>query len=179
MLEADAGAFDVEAALVDADAEAGDVEAEVAGAAAAEWVSPPALALDVSPAGAAVVSAFPFAAGAALPAPSLAAASPPEGDAAADALSTTTLSFCPAVATLGVRSSPHWRTKYTPPAANRATTTTATHHFPPPDEGCGAAPGLLGAVPSTLGTETSEFSFVRRVTLRLSWTMERAFSRCR
>lgn len=172
VLDADAGAFDVEA-------EALDVEAAVVGAEAAEWVSPPALALDVSPAGAAVVSAFPFAAGAALPAPSLAAASPPEGDAAADALSTTTLSFCPAVATLGVRSSPQWRTKYTPPAANRATTTTATHHFPPPDEGCGAAPGLLGAVPSTLGTETSEFSFVRRVTLRLSWTMERAFSRCR
>lgn len=179
MLDADAGALDVEAALVGAAAEAGAVEAEVAGAAAAEWVSPPALALDVSPAGAAVVLAFPLAAGAALPVPSLAAASPPERDAAADALSTTTLSFCPAVATLGVRSSPHWRTKYTPPAANRATTTAATHHFPPPDEGCGAAPGSLGAVPSTLDAETSGVSFVRRVTLRLSWTMERAFSRCR
>ena len=93
MLDADAGAFDVEAALVGADAEAGAVEAEVAGAAAAEWDSPPALALDVSPVGAAVASAFPFAVGAALPAPSLAVASPPEGDAAADALSTTTLSF--------------------------------------------------------------------------------------
>ena len=63
--------------------------------------------------------------------------------------------------------------------SRRATTTAATHHFPPPDEGCGAAPGPLGTVPSTLGAETSEVSFVRRVTLRLSWTMERAFSRCR
>ena len=179
MLDADAGTLDVEAALVDADAGALDVEAAVVGAEAAEWASPPALALDVSPVGAAVVSAFPFAAGAASPVPLLAAASPPEGDAAADALSTTTLSFCPAVATLGVRLSPHWRTKYTPPAANRATTTTATHHFPPPDEGCGAAPEAWVTFPSVLGAETSEFSFVRRVTLRLSWTMERAFSRCR
>ena len=93
VLDADAGTLDVEAALVGADAGALDVEAAVVGADAAEWVSPPALALDVSPAGAAVVSAFPLAAGAALPAPSLAAASPPEGDAAAGALSTTTLSF--------------------------------------------------------------------------------------
>lgn len=93
VLDADAGAFDVEAAVVDADAETGAVEAEVAGAAAAEWVSPPALALDVSPVGAAVVSEFPFAAGAALPVPSLAAASPPEGDAAAGTLSWAALSF--------------------------------------------------------------------------------------
>jgi len=93
VLDADAGAFDVEAALVDADAEAGDVEAAVVGAAAEEWVSLPALALDVSPAGAAVVSEFPLAAGGALPGPSLAAAPPPEGDAAAGTLLWAALSF--------------------------------------------------------------------------------------
>ena len=168
MLDADAGTLDVEAALVGADAGALDAEAEAAGADAAELASPPALALEVSTVGVAVVSDFPLAAGAASPVPSLAAAPPPEGDAAAGTLSTTTLSFCPAVATLGVRSPPHWRTKYTPPAANRATTTAATHHFPPPDEGCGVTPGPLSAVPSTLGAETSGPSFVRRVTLRLS-----------
>lgn len=93
VLDADAGALDVEAALVDAAAEAGDVEAALVGADAAEWVSPPALALDVSPVGAAVVSEFPLAAGAALPVPSLAAAPPPEGDAAAGTLSWAALSF--------------------------------------------------------------------------------------